>query len=173
MAIQLKTVGRSVLESMLFLAVLGTSYGLFNVLPFFNFEEGSSVMVAIPFMTMAASAVVAAAFPKPSFKRAFLKYFLGGLLTFGIFSLMTIALGPVIFTLVLDWLWDTGANVWNWSSPSGIVAGIFAVFAYIMLTIVLVGMVFAGLFALTNFLVLLAINVITERKRAQEDGTQP
>ncbi len=170
MAVSMKTIGRSILESMLFLAVLGASITFINAFPSLRDFAGMPTLVYIPVLSAGASLVVAFAFPKPTFWTAFLKLFTGGLLTFGIFAGLSIVAGPTVFTIVLDWLWSAGASVWDWSSVQGIMAGIVAVIFYIMITLVIVGIIFAGLFALTNLLVLLVMNIFVDRRQETLDA---
>jgi cbb3-type cytochrome oxidase subunit 3 len=169
----MKTVGRSILESMLFLAVLGSAITFVNSIPALRDFAGMPTLVYIPVLSAGASLVVAFAFPKPTFWSAFLKLFTGGLLTFAIFAGLSVVLGPAVFTVVLDWLWSAGAAVWDWSSVQGIAAGIISVIMYIMFTLIIVGIIFAGLFALTNFFVLLVMNMFSaNRQQAAEASAQ-
>ena len=170
MAVSMKTVGRSILESMLFLAVLGASITVIDAFPSIRNFAGMPIIVYIPVLSAFASLIVAFAFPKPTFWTAFLKLFTGGLLTFAIFAGLTVVAGPTVFTIVLDALWSAGASVWDWSSAQGIVAGIISVIFYIMITLVIVGIIFAGLFALTNVLVLLVMNIFVARRQENLDA---
>lgn len=169
MGVSIKTVGRSVLESMLFLAMLGVGITLMNQIPFLRDGGGIPSGVFLVVLSGMASFVVAAVFPKPTYWRSFLKLFLGALLTIGIFALLTLLIGPAIFTLVLDFLWSIGVAVWDWSSVDSFITGFIMLFFYIMVTIFVVGIIMAGLFAVTNFLVLLMMNAYVDRKPAGQD----
>ena len=109
-------------------------------------------------------------FPKPNFIQAFLKLFVGGLLTFFIFVVLVAVLGTTVFDVVLSFFWDSGAAVWSWTSPTSIVAAIFSIIAYIFLALVLVGLFFAGLFALTHVLVLMVMNLFIKRNEEDSDS---
>ena len=126
-------------------------------------QLGLSKWLYFPILCAIASAIVAYAFPKPSFKVAFLKLFAGGLITFLIFLGLTLTLGAAVFAAVLDTLWSGGGLAWSRASGEGVVAGIIAVFVYAMITIVIVGILFACIFALTNFVVLLVMNAYVDR----------
>lgn len=162
MGVSAKTVGRSILESMFFLAVMSGLILLFYEVPSFK-KLGLSALAFFPIVCAITSAIVGYTFPKPSFKLAFLKLVIGGHITLLIFVGLTLILGPTVFTAVLDFLWDGGSYAWNHGAVEGVIAGIFAVIFYGILTVILVGMIFAGLFALTNFLVLLAMNAYVDR----------
>lgn len=166
MAISIKTVGRSILESMLFLAVIAFGSVVFSKLKVIAQGFELSPFVYLPFMAVAASSVVALVFPKPTYWRAFFKFLLGALLTFGIFAVLMAILGSTVFTAILDALWNLGGVIWDWSSVDNVVLGFFAVLFYIFFAVLVFGMLLAGLFAITNFLVLLGINVFLDRNKA-------
>ncbi len=162
MGVSVKTIGRSILESMFFLAVLSGVLMVLDSVPILK-KLGIPPLAYFPIVCGISSAIVGYTFPKPTFKMAFWKLFIGGLITFLIFLGLTLALGAAVFTAILDGLWSGGGFVWDRAAGEGIVGGIVAIIFYIVVTIVLVGIFFAGLFALTNFLVLLVMNSYVER----------
>jgi hypothetical protein len=173
MAVNAKNVVRSILESMLFLAVLGSSISILSMFMRTAHQEHISVYIAYPLLCSVSSLVVAMAFPKPTYWRAFWKLFAGGLLTFAIVGVLAIVIGPKIFTLLLDVLWSAGGYVWDWSSADSIILGIFAVLFYILLTILIMGLIMSALFALTNFFVLLGMNMVVERRQQAQPVQNP
>jgi hypothetical protein len=173
MAVSAKSVVRSILESMLFLGVLGTGVTIMSMVMRTAHQEHVSLYVAYPLLCSVSSLVVALAFPKPTYWRAFWKLFAGGLLTFVIVGVLAIVLGPKVFTLLLDILWSLGGHVWDWSSADSIVLGIFAVLFYIMLTILLMGLIMSIVFAITNFIVLLVMNMVMDRRAGAQAVQNP
>jgi hypothetical protein len=164
MAISVKTVGRSVLESMLFLAFLSMGITILsNVAP-----EGSQsdawYWVAIPALCTVASLLVALVFPKPTYWRAFFKFVLGAFLTLAIFGILLAIAGPILFSWILELLWGTGGYIWDWASGNGVAAGVAAVMMYIFFTIFVFGLVLSGLFALTNMVVVLGVNMFIDKR---------
>jgi hypothetical protein len=155
---------------MLFLAVLAFAITLLNFIPSLKRVIEMPLIVYFPVLTAGASLVVASAFPRPTFWTAFLKLFLGGLLTLGIFSIVSAAVGTASFMFLSDWIWEGGVAVWNWAGTENIAAGIMALLFYMIAVSIVFGIIFAALFALTNFLVLLVMNAIASRK---EEAEQP
>lgn len=174
MAVTLKKVGKSLLESLLFLVVLGVGTSFLSMVPSIRNTMDIPPIVYIPLMTAGASAVVALAFPRPNFLQAFLKLFIGGIFTFLIFAILVAILGPVVFESVLNFFWNSGVAIWDWSSADGIIGGIVAVFAYIMVAILVVAGIFTGIFAITHMLVLLVMNLFLRRNEEEApEAPQP
>jgi hypothetical protein len=169
MALPIRKIGHSLLESLLYLAVLGASSAFLGFFPAITKRIDIPPYVYLPVMTAMASAVVAFAFPKPNFIQAFLKLFIGGIFTFLIFLVLLLSLGPIVFEVILGFFWDAGAAVWDWTSATSIVAAIFSLLIYIFITLVIVGLVFAGLFAITHVIVLMVMNLFIKRNIADED----
>lgn len=170
MAISVKTIGRSILESMLFLALFSFGTTILSKLNLFSTgNEAAAIWITMPVLSAFASFVVAFVFPKPTYWRAFLKFFLGALLTVAIFSILLAIIGPTMLSWVLELLWGTGGMIWDWASGNGVAAGVSAVIMYIFFTIFVFGLLFAGLFALTNLMVITGINVFIDKKKEAQD----
>ncbi len=169
MAFPLRKIGHSLLESLLFLAVLGAASAFFGFFPGIKETFDIPPYVYVPVFTAAASGVVALAFPKPTFLQAFLKLFIGGIFTFLIFVVLVAVLGTAVFDSILALFWNNGAAVWSWSSGGSIVAAVFAIIMYIFFALFIVGLIFAGLFALTHILVLMVMNLFIKRNEGDEE----
>lgn len=168
MALSVKTVFRSILESMLFLAVLGTAITVLSAFPGLKKILDMPTIVYFPVLTAGASAVVAFAFPKPTFWTAFIKLFIGGLLTLAIFSIVSVAAGAAGLEFLSTYIWDAGVGIWKWASGGNIAAGILAILFYVIILAFFIASLFAALFALINFLVLLVMNSLTHREEPQQ-----
>jgi hypothetical protein len=149
---------------MLFLAFLSMGITIeSNVAP-----EGSQsdawYWVAIPALCTVASLLVALVFPKPTYWRAFFKFVLGAFLTLAIFGILLAIAGPILFSWILELLWGTGGYIWDWASGNGVAAGVAAVMMYIFFTIFVFGLVLSGLFALTNMVVVLGVNMFIDKR---------
>ncbi|MBK9451912.1 MAG: hypothetical protein IPN95_21345 [Bacteroidetes bacterium] len=164
MAISVKTVGRSVLESMLFLAFLSMGITILSKIEPEGSQSDSWYWITIPVLCTVASLLVALVFPKPTYWRAFFKFLLGAFLTMAIFGIILAIVGPILFSWILELLWGTGGYIWDWASGNGVAAGVGAVMMYIFFTIFVFGLVLSGLFALTNMLVVIGVNMFIERR---------
>lgn len=169
MALPFRKIGHSLLESLLYLAVLGGTSSVLAFLPALNKSIDIPPYVYVPVMTAIASGIVAFAFPKPNFLQAFLKLFIGGIFTFLIFVVLVLTLGPIVFEAILSFFWNAGAAVWDWTSAASIIAAIFSVLLYIFLTLIIVGLIFAALFSITHVIVLMVMNLFIKRNIADED----
>jgi hypothetical protein len=172
MAVTIRKVGKSLLESLLFLVVLGVGTSFLSMFPALRDKMDIPPVVYLPLLTAGASAVVALAFPKPSFLQAFLKLFIGGIFTFLIFGILVSILGMVVFDAVLDFFWKSGVAIWDWSSADGVIGGIVAVFFYIMMALLVVAGIFTVIFALTHMLVLLVMNLFLRRNEEEAPEAQ-
>lgn len=168
MAISVKTIGRSVLESMLFLAFLSLGITIVSNVTSNASDNGGVFWVSMPILSSVASLLVAAVFPKPTFWRAFLKFLCGAFLTMAIFGILIAIVGPVLFSWILELLWGTGGYIWDWASGNGVAAGVAAVIMYIFFTIFVFGLVLSGLFALTNLMVMTGINMFVDKRNADK-----
>jgi hypothetical protein len=170
MAISMKVIGRSVVESMVFLATLSMASSFIFIFFDKNGDTGLPIYAGLPVAVALASAASALLFPKPTFWKAFAKIFGGGLLTFAIFAAIALTFGPPVVMLMFNFIWEFGVGIFDWSTFDHIIAGIFGMIIYFFFVFLVISIILMFLFALVNIFVNLVINAVASRN--QEDEVQ-
>lgn len=154
-----KIIGRSIAEALLFQTIAaGIATTLNTILGKVTGDSGAGVVISLILGAIAGAAIVALIFPKPTWTLAFAKILiasiLASLIVLGFFAVF----GPVMFEVILEFLWDVGGYVWNWGNAASIIGGIIAVIFYAIFTLIIIGLLLSAFFALANALVLLLFN---------------
>lgn len=161
-----KIIGRSIAEALLFQTIAaGIATTLNTILTKILGDNNAGIIFAMIVGSVAGAAIVAMIFPKPTWAMAFAKILLAAifasLIVLGFFAVF----GPVMFEVILEFLWNAGGYVWNWGSAASIIGGIIAVIFYVLFTLIVIGLLLSAFFALANAVVLLLFNRFLENRQ--------
>lgn len=154
-----KIIGRSIAEALLFQTIsAGVATTLNTMLARIMGDGGGGVVLALILGALAGAAIVALIFPKPTWTLAFAKIILAAILASLIVLGFFAVFGPIMFEVILEFLWNVGGYIWDWGNAASIIGGIIAVIFYVILALVLIGLILSAFFALANALVLVLFN---------------
>ncbi|MFN8393583.1 MAG: hypothetical protein U0176_02810 [Bacteroidia bacterium] len=161
-----KIFGRSIAEALLFQTIAaGIATTLNSVLSRISGDSSAGVVFALIVGAIAGAAIVALIFPKPTWTLAFAKILLAAifasLIVLGFFAVF----GPIMFEVILEFLWNVGGYIWDWGSAGSIIGGVIAIIMYVIFTVAIIGLLMSAFFALANAVVLVLFNRFLENRQ--------